>query len=222
LQERLWGYVVTIEEPVPYEAKLKMRGISSISAGLAMLLIGAVTAWSQPAGGPPDPTGEWVTAKGYAHIRIVDCGGKLWGAVTSEARPGGIDNKNPDRNLKGRPILGMPILLGMVQTKANRWDGQIYNSQDGNTYSASISLKNPDTLKVEGCFLSVLCGGEDWTRVAPSPVAQMPPNARSATSKQKNPNPPNSNRQNVTGGDIATESDSDVCLGLASLPGFTH
>jgi hypothetical protein len=30
----------------------------------------------------PDPTGEWLTAKGYAKIRIVDCSGRLWGVVS--------------------------------------------------------------------------------------------------------------------------------------------
>jgi uncharacterized protein (DUF2147 family) len=199
-----------------------MRGFSSIGAVLTISLVGVVTAWSQPAGGLSDPTGDWITAKGYAHIRIVDCGGKWWGVVSSEARPGGIDNKNPDRSLRGRPTLGMPILLGMAQTKANRWEGQIYNSQDGNTYSASISLRDPNTLQVEGCFLSVLCGGEYWTRATPSAAIQIPPNTRPLASKQKITKPPNSNSPNETESDIATEPDADVCLGLAGSPGFAH
>ena len=78
-------------------------------------------------------------AKQYARIKIVDCDGRLWGVVAWEAQPG-IDNKNPDRALRSRPTLGMPILLGMTPTKTNQWDGQIYNSQDGHTYSANISL----------------------------------------------------------------------------------
>ena len=48
---------------------------------------------------------------------------------------------------------------------SNQWEGQIYNSEDGNTYSASITLSDPNTLRVQGCVLGFLCGGENWTRV---------------------------------------------------------
>ena len=94
---------------------------------------------AQPARTPTDPTGEWLVAKQVARIKIADCDGRLWGVVAWEAQPGGIDKKNPDPNLRSRPTLGMPILLGMTSSKANRWDGQIYNSEDGHTYSANIS-----------------------------------------------------------------------------------
>ncbi len=115
---------------------------------------------------PFDAVGEWLVAKEIARIRIADCGGRLWGVVSWEARPG-VDNKNPNQQLRGRPTLGMPVLLGMAQTKANKWEGKIYNSEDGNTYSANITLLDPSTLKVQGCFLGFLCGGENWTRVEP-------------------------------------------------------
>jgi hypothetical protein len=103
-------------------------------------------------------------AKGYAHIRIENCGNAMWGAVIWEQKPG-IDNKNPDQSKRGRPTLGMPILLDMKPVEQNKWAGQIYNSEDGQTYSSNISLGNPDLLQVRGCVLGILCGGEDWTRV---------------------------------------------------------
>jgi hypothetical protein len=53
----------------------------------------------------------------------------------------------------------------MKMSKSNEWNGQIYNSSDGHTYDANISLSAPDVLRVEGCVLGFLCGGEDWTRV---------------------------------------------------------
>src|SRR5262245_2741184 len=61
----------------------------------------------------------------------------------------------------------MPVLLGMKATKENRWDGQIYNSENGKTYTGNISLAKPDVLRVEGCLL-IFCGGQDWTRVKSS------------------------------------------------------
>src|SRR6266700_8061257 len=112
------------------------------------------------------PTGEWLVAERTARIRIADCGGALWGVVSWEADPGGVDEKNPDTAKGGRPTLGMPILLGMKETGANQWAGQIYNSDNGKTYSGGLTLINPDLLRVRGCIFLILCGGESWTRAA--------------------------------------------------------
>jgi uncharacterized protein (DUF2147 family) len=161
---------------------------------------------AEPAGTlSPDPTGEWLVAKAVARIRIADCQGRLWGVVAWEARPG-IDSKNPDPNLRNRPTLGMPILLGMVRNQPNQWDGEIYNAEDGRTYSANISLENPDTLRVRGCILGFLCGGENWTRVQPSSPPGAPSQSRSRTARPASP---------------AANQTDDVCLqlfGPARLP----
>jgi uncharacterized protein (DUF2147 family) len=45
----------------------------------------------------------------------------------------------------------------------NRWSGQIYNADDGKTYSSNVSVHGPASLRVEGC-VGPLCGGETWTR----------------------------------------------------------
>jgi len=143
-------------------------------------------AFAQPARiSPPDPIGEWLVAKRIARIKIVDCSGRLWGVVSWEAQPG-IDTKNPDPNLRSRPTLGMPILLGMAPTSSNQWEGQIYNSEDGNTYSASITLSDPNTLRVVAKIGHVSKGKTRWeqrhrkipqgraaARPQPSPL-QMP------------------------------------------------
>ena len=112
-----------------------------------------------------DVTGEWLVAERTARISIADCGGALWGVVSWEADPGGVDEKNPDPAKRSRPTLGMPILLGMKAGGANQWTGQIYNSENGKTYSGGLTLINPDVLRVRGCLFRILCGGENWTRV---------------------------------------------------------
>jgi uncharacterized protein (DUF2147 family) len=53
----------------------------------------------------------------------------------------------------------------MQHSGPNKWSGQIYNADDGNSYVSNISVSDPDTLRVEGC-VGVLCGGENWTRSA--------------------------------------------------------
>ena len=116
-----------------------------------------------------DPTGEWMVEKGYAKVRIENCGNSLWGAVSWEQTPG-VDSKNPDPGKRTRPTLGMPVLLDMKSVEPNKWVGQIYNSENGQTYSSNISIgSSPDILLVRGCVLGFLCGGEDWTRVKDDP-----------------------------------------------------
>ncbi|HMI96043.1 MAG TPA: DUF2147 domain-containing protein [Micropepsaceae bacterium] len=111
-----------------------------------------------------DATGEWLVADRTARINIADCGEALWGVVSWEADPGGVDEKNPDPAKRSRPTLGLPILLGMKVTGSNQWAGQIYNSENGRTYSGGLTLINPDMLRVRGCIFGILCGGENWTR----------------------------------------------------------
>ena len=110
------------------------------------------------------PAGEWLVASTTAHIRIVDCEGTLWGVVSWQEHAG-VDDKNPDPAKRGRPTLGMPVLLGLKASGPNRWAGALYNSQNGQTYTGGITLLAPDRVRVRGCVLAILCGGENWTRV---------------------------------------------------------
>jgi uncharacterized protein (DUF2147 family) len=127
-----------------------------------------------------EPTGEWRVANGAAFIRIDDCGGTLWGIVSWEKQPG-VDSQNPNPAERGRPTLGVPILKAMRPTKPGLWEGEVYNAENGKTYSSRISLTAPDVLRIEGCvFGGLFCGGENWTRVkaadtAPLVAAPAPP-----------------------------------------------
>jgi uncharacterized protein (DUF2147 family) len=46
----------------------------------------------------------------------------------------------------------------------NRFEGTIYDPQSGKTYQSTITLQSPSALRVEGCVLGFLCGGQTWTR----------------------------------------------------------
>lgn len=163
----------------------------------ALLLIAASTA--NAAGVASDPAGEWETEKGDAHIRIVDCGGSLWGVV-SWAKSPGYDVHNPDRSKRSRPTLGMPVLLNMKPgDDPGTWEGEIYNAQNGRTYDASIEMQSADRLHVEGCALAVLCGGEDWRRLAQSQPAQTKPG----------------NGAGTTGAPANAAASADICAGIA-------
>lgn len=116
-----------------------------------------------------DPAGEWRVEDGRAHIRTVLCAGELWGVVSWEHKPS-IDAENPDRSLRNRPTLGLPIILGMNSVRSNQWEGSIYNAENGKTYRATVTQTRPDRLEIEGCVLSGwVCSGQDWTRVTRPP-----------------------------------------------------
>jgi uncharacterized protein (DUF2147 family) len=190
---------------MPMRAILGIRAKWRFYAAVAALLIVTGPAWADPTEvSSLDPTGEWLVTKGWARIRIIDCNGRLWGVVSWEIYPD-VDSHNPDSSKRSRPTLGMPILLEMAQTRTNQWDGQIYNAEDGNTYSANISLVSSNILRVQGCFLGILCGGENWTRVNPPKTNHAPPSPNSAEAPTSN----------------LLETDKHVCLrlvGPSALP----
>ncbi|MBX6328258.1 MAG: DUF2147 domain-containing protein [Pseudolabrys sp.] len=190
-----------------------MRGKAGPWGGLAALLIAGGLAHAQePPPAATDPTGEWLVAERVAHIEIVNCEGRYWGVVSWEMKPG-VDSHNPDPGLRSRPTLGMPVLLGMTQTGSNRWEGRIYNAKDGRTYSATMTLLDADTLRVEGCFLGFLCGGENWTRVA-APVALAP-----SGTMPKRGAPPDATRPSPSG---PLGAPDQICSRLIGAPGLSH
>jgi uncharacterized protein (DUF2147 family) len=124
-----------------------------------------------------DPTGDWKVADGVANIRVAQCNGNMWGAVSWEKTPGGKDKNNPDTVKQSRPTLGMPILIDMKKKPGvDAWEGEVYNAKDGQLYSSTIKPVGTDQLEIQGCVLGFLCGGETWTRVGP-PIPSSPANS---------------------------------------------
>src|ERR1700722_5188068 len=124
-----------------------------------------------------DPTGDWRVADGVANIRVAECNGSMWGAVSWEKVPGGRDTNNPDVSKQSRLTLGMPILLDMKKKPGvDQWEGQVYNAKDGQSYSSTIRPIGSNQLEIQGCVLGFLCGGETWTRVS-GPIPSSPANS---------------------------------------------
>jgi uncharacterized protein (DUF2147 family) len=111
-----------------------------------------------------EPNGDWRTEDGSAIIRVDNCRGALWGVVAWEKEPG-RDQRS------GRPTLGSAVLINMRPSSQARWDGQIYNATNGQTYNANVRMVSDNTLRVEGCVMGgVFCGGQRWTRVNNPPA----------------------------------------------------
>jgi uncharacterized protein (DUF2147 family) len=53
----------------------------------------------------------------------------------------------------------------MKPSGADKWAGEVYNVEDGKTYSGSITMESATALKLQGCVLGgLICKGQTWTR----------------------------------------------------------
>ena len=121
------------------------------------------------------PKGDWLVEDQDAIIRIDACGTALCGTVVWTKKQGGLDENNPDPAKRSRPIMGVQLLLGMKPASDGRWAGDVYNPENGKTYASRMWLKSDDTLRIEGCVLGFLCGGQDSTRTKmEAPAAATP------------------------------------------------
>ncbi|MCG8493899.1 MAG: DUF2147 domain-containing protein [Sneathiellales bacterium] len=137
----------------------------SVIALLSTMFLFAVTQ-AQAA----EVVGIWETVEGKSHVKIDKCGDKFCGEIIWLKEPNDKNGKpktdinNQNENLRGRQIVGIQLLKDLKQIKANEWDnGEIYNPEDGNTYSSEMTLLSDSKLKVEGCVL-FLCKEQIWTR----------------------------------------------------------
>jgi len=120
-----------------------------------------------------DPAGTWLTETGTSRIRIADCGGALCGTVVWMKEPidpdthqPRLDKFNADAAKRGRPLMGVTIVLGMKPSGPEKWSGQVYNAEDGKTYTGHITMQSASALKLEGCALGgLICKAQSWTRV---------------------------------------------------------
>jgi len=119
------------------------------------------------------PKGDWLVEDKSAIIRIDSCGSAFCGAIVWTKKQGGVDENNPDPAKRSRPIMGLQLLISMKPGSDGRWAGDIYNPENGKTYTSRMWLKSDDVIRVEGCVLGFLCGGQDWTRT--TAPASAPP-----------------------------------------------
>lgn len=131
----------------------------------------------------PSVMGTWLTASGKAQVRIAPCpdpaSGPICGTVVGLIQPQGPDGvvvspevatdfRNPDAALRSRKVMGMPLIWGFKKTSdPNAFEeGQIYNAENGKTYSANISLQPDGKLRLRGYVGSPMFGETQiWTRV---------------------------------------------------------
>lgn len=140
---------------------------ATVSAALLALSLGI--------GFAADPVGNWHTEQAKATVKIAACGPALCGTIVAlkdandpDTGKPRTDKNNADASLRNRPMVGVQIVLGMKPSgTANKWSGQVYNAEDGKTYTGNLTLQDANTIKLEGCILGgLVCKSQTWTRAS--------------------------------------------------------
>lgn len=116
------------------------------------------------------------TDKGYAHVEISSQDGRYEGRIVwlsepdfppgdPEAGQPKADRLNPDRELRGRPIIGLALMRGFRYADGVWKGGRIYDPESGKTYKSSVKLAGDGSLRVRGYIgISLLGRTEVWVR----------------------------------------------------------
>jgi uncharacterized protein (DUF2147 family) len=136
------------------------------AVGLAALITLAMTAsaWASEA------TGTWRMTNGKVTVKVSQCGTNLCANIVALKKPyyddgtPKIDRHNPNKALRARRVIGLSLLKGMRSTGENTWAGEIYNPDDGKTYSATMTLQG-NRFKLRGCVIGFLCKTQNFVRL---------------------------------------------------------
>jgi len=115
----------------------------------------------------------WLNTSGEGKIQIYGQNDRFFGKLVwlkyplNEQGKPKVDHKNPDDNLKSRPLIGLVILKDFEYEGDKKWDdGEIYDPKSGKTYSCTMTLASEDVLEVRGYIgISLIGRTERWTRV---------------------------------------------------------
>jgi len=135
---------------------------------LAALAVSAAASASGPAFAA-DPTGIWLSQDGDVKMKVARCGEAVCSTISWLKEPNDrngkpkTDQNNPDTSKRSRPIIGAPIILPMKADGADKWSGQVYNAEDGKTYSGSFALSGASKADLKGC-VAFICKTKTWTR----------------------------------------------------------
>ena len=159
----------------------------ALTAAIGTVLAAALVPLSATSAAAADPTGYWRKAeqrsKWPGKMLIYRCGsGKRYVCVKIAWVKNPFDEKgkplrdilNSNKSLRNREIVGLPIARGMAKVGANQWKGNIYNPEDGNTYSATLTLVSRKKIILKGCKAFLLCGERVWVRTSAPPKDPEP------------------------------------------------
>ncbi len=119
-----------------------------------------------------DILGVWLTADEDGHVEIFEENGKFFGKIIwaeDMYEDDGVtlskDNNNPDSELRERTIKNLVIIEDFVFENGEWRNGNIYDPNNGRTYSARMRLRD-GKLHLRGYIgFSMIGRTEVWTRL---------------------------------------------------------
>jgi uncharacterized protein (DUF2147 family) len=138
-----------------------------IAPAFQLVVVAAlISALAFAASSSPVPiTGPWLTQDAGGVIDIEPCGAQYCGRIVGlSAASSGAPMP---RDANGHSRCGLQIIQGLAETDPGEWTGKITNPEDGQTYSARLSVDDQGRLRLRGYLLVPLLGQTQlWTRYA--------------------------------------------------------
>lgn len=169
-----------------------MSVMKKIIMFLSLLLLQSTVSVAQDA---PSETlkaveGIWLTKEGKSHLKIVPCEQSLCNEVVWLKNPldrygkPQTDKLNKSSEYRGRPIIGISILLEMVRVSETMWKGWIYDPEKGKAFQGHARLLTPGTIEVKGCHAVLpICKTHIWKKVSELADYKIEPQAADATAR---------------------------------------
>jgi uncharacterized protein (DUF2147 family) len=125
--------------------------------------LGALVLATSAHGQSVDPSGTWLSQSGETRVRIARCGAAYCGTITASALA--TDVNNPDASKRDRKLVGVQMITD-IKPAGDGFSGQLYNIQDGKTYTGKLKLTDPKTMELSGCVMGgLICRSQTWTKV---------------------------------------------------------
>ena len=144
----------------------RLKSGSVIGSGKLVLVALALLAGGPSLAEEPPIYGVWLRDGHDERLEFYDCDGKLC------AREDALTS------VEGGPP--QIVLRSAAKAGNNQWKGELFNPENGKTYTGKIHYNPPDQLSLTGCLIAFLCQSETWTR-SDQPPANSPPTPAPAT-----------------------------------------
>lgn len=118
-------------------------------------------------------TGVWLTKQGKSHLKVTPCGESLCNEIVwlrdpldRQGKPQ-TDKLNKNLKLRGRPIIGISIMLKMRRVQDNMWRGWLYDPEKGKAFKGHARLITADKMEIKGCHSYLpICKTHIWKKVS--------------------------------------------------------
>jgi uncharacterized protein (DUF2147 family) len=139
-----------------WRRRLRANAENVIDSSKLVLVALALLAGGPSLAAEPPVYGVWLRDGHEERLEFYDCDGKLCAredALTS------VEGGPPQIVLRSAPKIGN-----------NQWKGELFNPENGKSYTGKIHYNPPSQLTLTGCLIAFLCQSETWTRLDQPPV----------------------------------------------------